>query len=320
MAIFRLPPSPFIGGRQPLDPGPLPPAITAVPEDNPPFGLKTGLWSIISAWQEPFPRQASRFLPQELVVVNDPPFSGRNHLSGIIDQWQPDPGPQRQQGKHVPVSVSAVPEDNPPFSQRSHLPVILGLWQPDQGPQRQRGVQTTQVPPAVNDPPFSMPGRAQLSGIIDQWQPDQGPQRQQSPGVPVDLLNVVVVADFPPGGPSKIASIIAAWQPLPLKPPEGRHLPIDVTLVPVIGKLFVPVVKTKDDRLNRFSEIVAQIFNSLIRQEMLEKTGQDDWSIVGGTYTTNDPTSWASTPPATYSEALDRIAALLKALNGGTGP
>ena len=53
MGIFRQPPSPFIGGRQPLEPEKLPADILAVVSaDNPPFGLPApALWAILRAWQ-----------------------------------------------------------------------------------------------------------------------------------------------------------------------------------------------------------------------------------------------------------------------------
>jgi len=36
-------------------------------------------------------------------------------------------------------------------------------------------------------------------------------------------------------------------------------------------------------------------------------------------YSPTTPTDWNGTPPTTISEALDRLAAIVKTLNGGTG-
>lgn len=115
--IYRHPPAPHIGGRQPLEPRKLPPSITAVPEDNPPFGLRNPLWPILLAWQPGAPRPwIPNYLVQgvEAAAADNPPFGIPNPIWQILQSWIPD-APQPQVGAHVPASVSAVPEDNPPF-------------------------------------------------------------------------------------------------------------------------------------------------------------------------------------------------------------
>ena len=87
MGTFRQPPSPFIGGRQPLAPSELPPSITAVPEDNPPFGLTTALWAVLRRWQpDAIPPPRSVPYPQGL---DDPPFGYTVYPAAILRSWQP---------------------------------------------------------------------------------------------------------------------------------------------------------------------------------------------------------------------------------------
>lgn len=197
---LRHPLWPIIATWQPLPP--LPWIGRYVPQeavDNPPFGVPSPTLSgILTAWQPELPttwqeRWATRHLPVEVSAVpeNNPPFShlGRNPLSSILVLWQPDQGPQPQQGRHVPIDISAVPEDNPPFGVPSpSLAILLQAWQPEPP-------QPHQLPPYIvqegvfvgDDPPFSHPTRQVhiLAQILIQWQPDQGPQRQQRRSAPI---------------------------------------------------------------------------------------------------------------------------------------
>lgn len=93
MAIFYHPPQPHIGGRQPLEPRKLPPSITAVPEDDPPFGLRQPFWPIIYSWQPgpPIFRKQITVLQEAVVAADNPPFGLRQSLLPIIAAWQLDP-------------------------------------------------------------------------------------------------------------------------------------------------------------------------------------------------------------------------------------
>jgi len=59
--------------------------------------------------------------------------------------------------------------------------------------------------------------------------------------------------------------------------------------------------------------------NSDTLRDAFDKTNQNFSELYNSTYTPSTSTDWNGTPPATVGEALDRIAALLKVLNGGTG-
>ena len=134
MAVFRPPPSPHIGASQPLEPRKLPPSITAVPEDNPPFGIPIPSFGLIlRSWQPGPPRPWFGWsVPASIEAVpeDNPPF-GIPHpaFSSIIFQWQPGP-PMPWMGWKVNPTFEAVPEDNPPFAVRSWLSPILVMWEP----------------------------------------------------------------------------------------------------------------------------------------------------------------------------------------------
>lgn len=59
-------------------------------------------------------------------------------------------------------------------------------------------------------------------------------------------------------------------------------------------------------------------------KELADKADAQDQAIAAAedaaeAYAPGAPTDWAGTPPATVAEALDRLAALVKSLNSGTG-
>ncbi len=76
---------------------------------------------------------------------------------------------------------------------------------------------------------------------------------------------------------------------------------------------------TVPSRTRRHQEETALRFNSLSRLGQLVKTNTNVWELG---YQTTDAQAWNPTPgaPILIQEALDRIAALLKELNGGIGP
>ena len=50
MGIFRQPPSPFIGGHQPLEQNDLIPIDGTVVPDSPPFGSRSYIETVVGAW------------------------------------------------------------------------------------------------------------------------------------------------------------------------------------------------------------------------------------------------------------------------------
>ena len=138
MGVYRGPPSPFVGGGQPLEPGRLPPSSLAVQVDDPPYSSLTRgvavLAIIIGMWQPSLlglPQLGyRRHLVQPAVeVVNDPPFGQRAWLSTVLRSWQPGP-PQPILARRLNAALEAVPEDNPPFSSRTTVLTILRAWAP----------------------------------------------------------------------------------------------------------------------------------------------------------------------------------------------
>lgn len=70
-------------------------------------------------------------------------------------------------------------------------------------------------------------------------------------------------------------------------------------------------------RSRRHQQLVAQILNSLVQRGELALLAPNTW--VDG-YVPGNAQKWAPGAPKTVAEALDRVAALLKVLNGGVGP
>lgn len=62
---------------------------------------------------------------------------------------------------------------------------------------------------------------------------------------------------------------------------------------------------------------VANLLNSLLRKNAIVQQSEKEFTIG---YAPGDDQDWAPGAPETLQEAFDRIAALLKTLNGGVGP
>ncbi len=145
----------MMGASQPHAPRKLSPAITAVPEDNPPLGSP-----------------------------------GRIVARSIISLSQPDPwvyvfqGRQPYEPKKLAPPFIAVPEDNPPFRHGGFRPqtaTIIAIAQPDpwswtftggRHPYSQRKLHPSALGLSVDNPPFQYFGRTQnYQSIIRAWEP-----------------------------------------------------------------------------------------------------------------------------------------------------
>ena len=216
MAIYRLPPSPFVGGRQPLAPKDLNSSAEAVEVNDPPSRSNaTLLVAILIAWQPvSIPPQPQRFTPQVAAEVRVPYQAHPEILIG----WMYPEYSLPQLPRKLPVYVTAI--DNPPFTSRTTLPALIA-WTPPP-PQPWFGYKLNPALEAVevNDPPFT--SRTNLPSIISSWIPPQ-PQPQ---------LNIKLVTGF------------AAEEKIPYKqyqppyytdysiPQLPRKLPVDVIAVP----------------------------------------------------------------------------------------
>jgi len=63
-----------------------------------------------------------------------------------------------------------------------------------------------------------------------------------------------------------------------------------------------------------------EIINNLYSQTILSLSDAGDLNVYGNIhYSPSTPSDWSGTAPTTIGEALDRLATVVKALNGGTG-
>lgn len=181
MAIYRPPPSPFVGGHQPLAPADLPPAVTAVAVDDPPFvGSARRLQPLTTlryAWvpPPPPPQVAWKLSPSlEAVAEDQPPFGQRAWLSRVLSTWQLPFLRLSPAGKLVPQEIVAV--DNPPSDPRRWWSVVLQAWQPPPpAPQVAWKLSSGLLDVPVDVPPFGL--RSWMVGVLQVWQP--GPPRTQ---------------------------------------------------------------------------------------------------------------------------------------------
>lgn len=191
----------------------VPVAVSATPENNPPFGLKQPIWPIIHSWQPtPVPpwreRWATRYVAAIAItgVVSDPPFSYRVRPD-LSNSWNPDSGVQ-QPVRNVAATIVADLVNDPPFNHSGRLDLILDQWQPDPSPQKQPW---RHVPVSVDDPPFGLPG-TNLRTILDAWTP---PAPLPWPGWILQLdAKSVEVSDPPFSHPGRnpMMTIIGMWQ------------------------------------------------------------------------------------------------------------
>ena len=125
MAIYRLPPSPFVGGRQPLDSKDLPPSVEEVEVNNPPPRKNPAiLLSILIAWQPvPYQPQESPYFPA-VTVEGQVPFTSK------FQYRQSEDVPYTIIRKLNPADI-AVPEDQPTPNSRVNLFTIIDSWKID---------------------------------------------------------------------------------------------------------------------------------------------------------------------------------------------
>lgn len=246
MGHFYYPPPPPIvsaTGAQPYAGNKLPPAVTAVQVDNPPFP-----WQMIPTWdvRRGLP-QTTKLLPVSVtaVPVNNPPFlnEGRGLQQSEVYLSQPDPwvytylggvfGLQPYGLKALTPSITAVSVNNPPFANEGRG--LLQQW-PAADPwfysylggglgRQPYGPETTLYPTAVVTAyPLGTPNDLQYPSIIGSWQfPDPAPTipRKLSPGIPgqsVDNPPPTFEGRYPNATPNVIVTLWQPPDPLPTLP------------------------------------------------------------------------------------------------------
>jgi len=178
----------FAGGRQPYAPARLPPDVTAVPENDPPFGI-----------------------PNKTI------------LSNIIGEWQPEAWPytfmgarQPYEGEKTIIDATAVPENDPPFTHRGRTVndgVVTAAWQPNPWVYAFMGGKGPFVPAklapgtpgsSVDNPPFRHPSRTPQPEIAERgYQPAIWPyvfmggrQPYQRGNLTPSIINVPIQVDY----------------------------------------------------------------------------------------------------------------------------
>lgn len=225
MAIYHPPPSPFVGGRQPLDPDRLPPAIAAVPVEDPPFSGRraVALDVVRRAWEPEAPLPwLARYVPQGAPLVDAPPVGGRAWLPAVLRAWDPVPFPRDTRRRYVPQPVA----DAPPVGGRAWLPVVVRAWLPEIVP---RELRRRYVPPRVADPP-PVGRRAWLPVVRRAWEP---PFRVPPQARPFVHVPPVVSAYTPHDRARRLALLRHAWEPPPPPPTRPRTLSPDLLHVRV---------------------------------------------------------------------------------------
>lgn len=150
--------------------------------------------------------------------------------------------------------------------------------------------------------------------------PTPAPDRKPEAG------NIFVAPVIPPATPWIPATIKQTREALMPGPPPYPPTPVVVRPISYIFpgsgvRVILPQLVEFDPRASirsrRHQQLVAEILNSLIRSGELIKVGPNEWAL--GFMSGND-LNWAAASPDSVNEALDRLAALLAALNGGIGP
>lgn len=173
MALFYPPPGPFVGGRQPYDPGR--DVVPQVVTNNPPFGHLTRLGpysatfqTVRNSWEPPPPKPfVPTYFPQ-VSAVSNPPFGhptrqgqSRELYNALNAAWQPwTPYPYVMGQANGIFYKVPPPPPNPPFGHPALRSVSqsLNIWSipPDPKP-----FVPTYFPQSstVNNPPFGHPAR-----------------------------------------------------------------------------------------------------------------------------------------------------------------
>lgn len=216
VALWQPPdPQPHIGGRQPLAPRRLPPAITAVPEDQPPFGQRggsqgrqLGTWlSQPDPWTYNFAGGRQPFAPLRVppgspgISADPPPFAVRAlnpAQRAIVAAAQPDPWTFTFAGAQQPFAPRRLSPGIP--GQSIELPPFV--------PRSRTQGMISQLA-AMAQPPVQTPPEAyQFVGIK---QPGLG--RQLSPGIPGQSVDNPIFASPALRVPQRV--VVATQQPDP---------------------------------------------------------------------------------------------------------
>lgn len=183
-------------GTQPFAPRKLNPSITAVPENNPPFGIPNVSISrtVLNYWQPemwPYAFMGNRqaYQGRQLVPgvpgqsIDEPPFRNPGRVPAqmaVVNQQQPDPWTYTFMGGAGPfmpnTNASGIPgssTDNPPFRNPGRIPqtmVPIYQWQPEVWPYIFMGglepYEGKHLPPSVIAVPVRINYRLTVRNVI----------------------------------------------------------------------------------------------------------------------------------------------------------
>ena len=264
MGIFRQPPHPFQGGRQPLEGRRLTPEGAAASADSPasfqwvsvvipreesvayrpqrrfvpivaaveetfPFTgagkLQSAYLSIVGAWQQPWVMpQAGKKLTQQRITLPDNPGSFEPFLATL--ELEESPAYRPHTLKRLLAQEQAAQVDNPPMGLRPWLDSILRQWEIDWPSQTVRHV-IQETAEQVDNPPLGL--KPWLDTILRQWRIDWPAQNVRHL-----IQEFVAQVDDPPfSGRDLRSTILQAWQPAPPQPQTGRLFVQEETPAPV---------------------------------------------------------------------------------------
>lgn len=276
MAIYYPPPQPYIGGRQPLEPGRLAPPLQVTPGDEPPrYSLVTFYAIVLKQWEPgPPPVQGSVGPQVKRVPATEESIGWASYVpqwpSIVAQTWIPGPPhPPRTPSTFPFPTVVAV--NDPPFGPWQTVWVkspysIQGPTYPWFQTRRAAGLAV----PAVNDPPTRDPIYRSLSTILAAWEPDLsrpflgGGQPLQPRVLPVSISESIVndpIFGHPLRHPTHagLDIILDWWAPDLSRPSFGASQPLTPRyLFPSLLDVPVPADDPIPQRRGRLESIVGK--------------------------------------------------------------
>lgn len=200
-------PSPFIGGRQPLEPARLNASLIAVRVDLPPIPVfENPIIAVSWAWIPPDPLpQLNRGLSPAIPgrSVDNPSPRLVTTPAGVVLAWLP-PDPQPQVKGPLSPGIPGQSVDIPPAGRLDRLHAIRATWLPaDPQPQRQQIISAGVPGQSVDNPP-------RLARPVIVWGELTLPPTVLRPGVPRQVSIAIQV----PFGAPWLSTVIGAWTPI----------------------------------------------------------------------------------------------------------
>jgi len=202
MAIWYQPPGPYIGGKQPYDPGrkaPIPSEGAPVPH------AQAVLYSIIRSWDPPSPQptQLVRYFP--IPSESRPNPNSYARFYELVRAWDAPPPQPTQLVRYFPI-----PSESPPPTRQPWFPDSTRWPQPTWGTQKAGaftagGATTAAFVPGPN---------TWLSGILSSWKP-LAPTAQSYPKAPIPSESAP-----PPVTRTLLNQLVNAWIPPPPQPTQ----------------------------------------------------------------------------------------------------